>query len=42
MRGYFHSSLIDNFEWAGRFAPRFALYRVDFPTLQLQQIVVQR
>jgi beta-glucosidase/6-phospho-beta-glucosidase/beta-galactosidase len=42
VRGYFYWSLIDNFEWAGRFAPRFGLYRVDFATLQLQQIFVQR
>jgi beta-glucosidase len=34
VRGYFHWSLIDNFEWADGFAPRFGLYRVDYSTLQ--------
>ena len=32
VRGYFHWSLIDNFEWAEGFAPRFGLYRVDYET----------
>ncbi|WP_437332135.1 family 1 glycosylhydrolase [Sorangium sp. So ce394] len=30
MRGYYHWSLYDNFEWAEGFAPRFALYTVDY------------
>jgi beta-glucosidase/6-phospho-beta-glucosidase/beta-galactosidase len=32
VRGYYHWSLFDNFEWALGFAPRFGLYRVDYDT----------
>jgi beta-glucosidase len=32
VRGYYHWSIYDNFEWAHGFVPRFGLYTVDFTT----------
>jgi beta-glucosidase len=32
VRGYLHWSLVDNFEWALGFVPRFGLHRVDYVT----------
>jgi beta-glucosidase len=34
VRGYFHWSLLDNFEWSEGFAPRFGLVEVDYATLE--------
>lgn len=33
VRGYFHWSLLDNFEWARGFEPRFGLVEVDYKTM---------
>ena len=32
VKGYFHWSLIDNFEWADGFDPRFGLVEIDYET----------
>ncbi|MCB9615993.1 MAG: family 1 glycosylhydrolase [Sandaracinus sp.] len=34
VRGYYHWSLIDNFEWAEGYEPRFGLYRVNLDTYE--------
>ncbi len=34
VRGYFHWSLMDNFEWDKGFQPRFGLVEIDYKTLE--------
>ena len=33
VRGYFYWSLLDNFEWAHGFEPRFGLVEIDYQTM---------
>ena len=33
IRGYYHWSLLDNFEWDSGFAPRFGLVEMDYETM---------
>jgi len=33
VKGYYHWSLLDNFEWAEGFEPRFGLYKMNYKTL---------
>ena len=33
VRGYFHWSLMDNFEWSFGYSKRFGIVRVDYDTL---------
>lgn len=34
VRGYFHWSLMDNFEWEKSFGPKFGLVEIDYKTLE--------
>ena len=36
--GYYHWSLVDNFEWSSGFVPHFGLYHIDLPSGQARTI----
>jgi beta-glucosidase len=41
VRAYYHWSLLDNFEWASGFCPRFGLFEVDFSQASKPRIARQ-